>query len=204
MSPERLVGCLAVTPDARSDQFAFISMNYDGTGFFGYVETTGGKLLEEGEWPTVEDALAWARARATMVRLIYGRGEDSPRSDESTSSPSHMATLHPDCGFGGQSSCCSHRARSHPQTARRTPRPSEAMYSHPASRDPFPPLRHERASRSCKGYRPSAITPQVAHVVHVTFPHTGAHERIFGSARFVRHSCRPLPFEVQEDSRCPY
>jgi hypothetical protein len=66
----------AVTPDARSDQFAYISMNYDGTGFFGYVENAGGKILEEGEWPTVEDALAWARAQATMVRLIYGRGDD--------------------------------------------------------------------------------------------------------------------------------
>jgi hypothetical protein len=57
---------------------ALIGREPNGVGFFGYIEDgTTWPRPEEGAWPTVDEALAWARQRASRVQLTYGFSDES-------------------------------------------------------------------------------------------------------------------------------
>jgi hypothetical protein len=54
---------------------AYLGRSPDGEAFFGYVTDTvteAAPLEEAGPWPTIGEALAWARSRARQVVVTYG------------------------------------------------------------------------------------------------------------------------------------
>jgi len=58
---------------------AYVGRTPEGDGFSGYVTdsaTESGPLYEGGPWRSVDDALAWARARADRVILTYAYSGD--------------------------------------------------------------------------------------------------------------------------------
>jgi hypothetical protein len=59
---------------------AYIGRSPDGDGFFGYVTDTAAEarpLESAGPWPTIDEALDWARVRANQIVVTYGFTQDS-------------------------------------------------------------------------------------------------------------------------------
>jgi hypothetical protein len=66
---------------------AYIGRDPDGAAFLGYTTDAATETIlveQDGPWTTVDDALAWARARASQVVLTYGFTDESVFSGGAT------------------------------------------------------------------------------------------------------------------------